>query len=376
MEVAIIVAVLIAVVVVIINYTRQPSPTEVLNKLWQNGGLLYFTCPLNKLCRNYSSHCLNAKECDIVDIGDYNSIQPDSSCYSLATSFTAPGLAQICFGPWEGDMTVGIFLDPAIMKSYVACMTPLDSGSIGRYGNDADKRAAATITPDTIKNKYSELVDKCNIHGVCALKEAGCGSPYKFATAPYSVPYNNDKGQKQVPAGWSFGGMPLFDRDHWEDFVKTTADIQEVVGQQSTPEDKCKFVKPFGKNTSCNDYWSYQWEIQQNGYRETEVDIFVPQIGNCSPHPEFLNDFANAVVGVFAINQCSKDIRLAQPKDICCSLEFSQTLAARLAEKYNSIRPNHIIHAVTWNTDKPDEVWTSHNKLEVEIISAFKPGKS
>ena len=139
------------------------------------------------------------------------------------------------------------------------------------------------------------------------------------------------------------------------------------------------------------DYFSYQIPASQfgeigwdsgDGYRETEVDIFVPQEPNtdvaegCNPDKEFIKVWRKAIIGVFTNNLCFQDVRHSNLKNIpekckknCCQDDFNEQLAIKLAKKYNENGPNKI-HAYRINTVRPDTKAPRPNRIKRDMLIA------
>lgn len=375
------------------------------------------------------------------------------SCFALATTLQNSRLAQSVFGPFpggpgaqhewiSGDMTLGVFLDVRPLQKYIACMSPLDSGSVGRYG-DIDMRApqALQISSDLLSEGIDGVVQACSEYDECGLFMAGCGgsqgkSPlvsqigtgYNFVDEAYEPPtYSVSPTEKWLPKGWLFldsvrgtpGTVSFFKGTDkgLEAFEKTTRTVQEIVGPQSDPAQRqpgtqCQktvmyntFAPPAppipdpraSAANTCGDYWSYQYQPvpiapwnNGDGYRENEVDIFIPQDKsksqpvpgkpnmNCVPDQGFIEAFREAVVGVYATRFCAKDVpatsALASP---CCNVEISKSLALALAKRHNSSPDaKRTIDAWYWDVVDPVGSWappsseeTSTARLNVTLIT-------
>lgn len=430
--------------------TPPPPPlidAAQLQAMWNGKGLIHSSMGIDQVCPQFkggNKPCIVVSQCKIPDISDYavlNQIlaEPGTgvSCFALATTLQRKGLAQITYGPYpgngqtdSGDVTVGVFLDLSVLGPYIACMSSLDSGSVGRYGASAQQALLQTnprakdrirmvkanvgnpdtriaqamqITPHDMKNRYTELLDNCKKNDNCGLYLAGCagsgGNPanngYYFATQPYDAPtYTPPNGPPELAKGWVYSvqnGIQLFGRDNLEEFVKTTAGIQKIVGAQNdesarvrggTCEQSTLFdgTIPVSAQQSCPDYWSYQYlATDGDAYRENELDVFVPQdiaadpsINKCIPAEEFVRDFRKAVIGVYATPYCGNAVYYVKDyASPCCTPDFSKRLAKAMADKYNST-PGvpHRIQAYYWKTDPPDGKWQpdDHDRLQIELI--------
>lgn len=442
-----------------------------LQLFWKGKGILNTSFTLQQVCPGFfgnESTCpTTAAQCQqlrpLMDISDYESVNPVVSdgingitCFALATSLQNSRLAQIAFGPfptWEtsastmlsGDTTVGIFLDIVPLMPYIGCMSPMDSGSNGRYG-DLSVRTdqALEISSDRLKNDKAKVIADCFDDDKCGLFMAGCGGSqgvktigsqkgigYNFLpNKPFTIPaFQGPDGKKMIPKGY-------FNLDAWhgtpgtagfltggtdeslEAFEKSLIEAQKIVGPQADPQQRkagsqCARTvmlnafappalpipdpKPSASNT-CPDYLAYQYMpadagMQQwnnaNGYRESEIDIFVPQdperaqpdLGRpetykCVPDPEFVQAFRDAVIGVYATGHCAKDVEATKiGASPCCNRDISEKMAAALAQRYNaSPLVKHYIRAWYWDTVDPDGVWApptdpSKGRLNITLIN-------
>lgn len=453
--VAVVILLSLILLALILLWLRPPPPPPPddddddakIQAAWTSTGVLNTGLLLSQMCpeilsSSSASSCPSAWKCIVPDISDYNALinilstkQDYVSCFSLPTSIQKQGLAQISFGPFggqTGDVTVGLFLDLNVLGKYIACMWPFDSGSVGRYGKN--RRAdALSITPQqlTTKDGYAKLIQDCKNDDKCGLYEAGCaysgGNPakhgYFFADGAYTPDVHTPPdggGPPEVPKGWVFptGGLKAFahpkdgdpDKDRaMGEFLQTVIDSQKILGAQSDPEEwgstessRCADAVPFSgvspvpETQSCGDYWSYQFvgDTLGNGYRETELDIFVPQtpgaggedgddedLGNCgTAHPQFVEDFRRSILGVYATKFCANSLPLSKKSGAspCCSLDFSERLAVMMAEKYNSsaevarLKLPHI-KAYSWECADPSGKWQpdpADPRLRLTVISS------
>lgn len=390
-----------------------------LQSMWGNRGLLNTSLSLDQVCQEYSagqtSPCTTVSDCTIPDCSDYRKlnqiIAPSGgpiSCFSLATSLQRKGLAQMVFGPTmqgdsdAGDMTVGLFLDVSVIEPYIACMAPIDSGSIARYGSPEQLEHAFTITANDMKTNYSKLLQECKESSKCGLYLAGCAASggdrssdgYHFVSKVYDAPlFTPKRGPPRIPRGWVFihdNSMQLFDRDSMDAYVETTRRMQNIMGQQhdssaQRSDGPCSYTSefdgtlPVGADVTCPDYWTYQFQGFNggDGYKNNEVDLFVPQTGKrrCAPSEDFVKDFRNAVVGVYATPYCGNTVAFTKDSaNQCCTSKFSKSVAKALADKYNaSSEVTHHINAYFWKAIAPDGPWDptdqSSLSLQIEVIS-------
>lgn len=415
-----------------------PGPDATIQAAWRSRGLLSTGFTLPQMCSAFAeqqSPCPSPSDCDVPDISDYNALinivstkQDYVSCFALATSLQKQGLAQLSFGPMGGqlgDVTVGLFLDMNVLGKYVACMWPMDSGSIGRYGSGRESQALA-ITPEQISSSkgYSQLIENCKERDQCGLYLAGCANSgghqaqngYFFTDQAY-VPasFQPPTGPPEVPKAWNFqnGGLQAFAHPKDDDpnrtaamdeFLKTTVVSQQMLGAQSdpsqwNPQSRCATARdftglPVAASEACPDYWAYQFLGAKNadGYRETELDVFVPQapgsaetapgVGlGCRAHTQFVDDFRQAVLGVYATKYCANATPLvkdAKPgPSQCCNQKFSEQLAVLMAAKYNSspkVKELKLptIKAFLWDAADPAGRWQPDPKdprLRLTVIT-------
>lgn len=413
------------------NHHPSPSPPpphpksdylelEDLQSMWNGNGLLNTSFVIPQMCPQYhSENCLDdAQKCEIPDFSDFrvmNDILSGDdtgiSCFALDMTLQKKGLAQVAFGPdkisWfskpgSNEYVIGVFLDLSIMRPYIACMAPLDSGSIVRYGGRGREEEAFKITPTDMKENYDDLVRKCRSDNECGLYMAGCANSngnlsrdgYYFATTAYDPPiYKGDDNQSFLPRGWSSpgpGSMSLFGQKSMNEFIETTRKIQIIVGAQTDPGARgeggpCAEARnftgenPVPKDQTCPDFWSYDWVGNDDaiGFRENEIDVFVPQEKGpkrCNPHSEFVDDFRRAIVGVYAVPYCAKDVAFTKEgAGRCCTSQFSKSLAKAMAHRYNDsafAKSKHKIYAYFWKSDAPDATWhpDDHDSLQIEKI--------
>lgn len=420
-----------------------------LQKLWSGQGILNTSLTLQQACPGYfDSHdrCpSSALDCKggVVNIADYNILnnvlattETGVSCFSLATSLQSSRLAQIVFGPFPtgvspidntaitGDTTVGIFLDIRPLRKYIACLSILDSGSEGRYGNTSDRiPQALKITSSRLSNDYQGVLDECASSNECGLFMAGCagsqganpsisqqGKGYNFVKQPFKIPtYTGKEGGPWLPKGWFFldadhgtpGTVPFFSGtdEGLMAFENTLIQAQRIVGQQADAHERennthCQNTLMFNTfkppklpidnpevtyQNSCADYWSYQFKFNSkddnywntgDGFRESEVDIFVPQTKDANPfwgssmhcHPDksFVDAFRQAVVGVYATKYCAKDVQGTKNNaSPCCTQQRSEMIAIAMADKYNA-SPDvpRKIEAWSWDVVDPTGKWS------------------
>jgi hypothetical protein len=405
-----------------------PPADALLQLLWQGKGLLNSSVTLQQACPGYfdpgrgKTGCpKSAADCKggVINFADYKSLNnvvatQDNgiTCFALATTLQNSRLAQMVFGPFgtgdgavtkqplTGDMTVGVFLDLQPLQKYIGCLSLLDSGSVGRYGDPKIRiPQAMEITSERLSSDYQGVLDECASSDKCGLFVAGCagskgkkpfasqtGTGYNFTEDPFMPPvYKGPQGGPWLPKGWLYldsdngtpGTIPFFPGTDkgLASFEQTLIKTQNIVGPQADPTQwaagsQCEKTvmfntfeppqkpiaepKPTSDNT-CPDYWSYQFHPNLalwnngDGYRENECDLFVPQDKTAQPDPSkgtmkcvpdqgFVDAFRSAVVGIYATNYCAKDVQWVKDQNPseCCNLDISKSIALALADKYNA----------------------------------------
>lgn len=196
-------------------------------------------------------------------------------------------------------------------------------------------------------------------------------------------------------------------KDGMELFKKQTKKVQNIIGKQARPLEteidiyKQKSSPDYNKknpNKISGDYFAYQipedvnypQKIKQNnqnktkspklgwgnnGYRENEIDLFIPQkdeadvdSGKCEPTEQIKKIWERAIIGIFTNNVCSNNIKYNNIEDNypsvphnCCNPKFNEDLVLRLVKKFNSGKERNKIHGYIINTFRPDQ------RIESEI---------
>jgi hypothetical protein len=450
--------VLTILVVVLVAISLIDAPADaLLQRLWKAKGLLNSSCTLQQACPGYfdpgpGKACpKSAADCKggVINFADYKSINnviatKDNgvACFAMATSLQNSRLAQMAFGPYAtggsitGDTTIGVFLDPEPLQKYMGCLSVLDSGSVGRYGEQNRISQAMEISSERLTNDYQGVLNDCAFYDKCGLFLAGCagskgknpsisqqGSGYNYTEEVFEPPvYKSPEGDTWLPKGWTYldstngtpGTIPFFPGTDkgLASFEQSLIKTQNIVGPQVDSKQwvdgsQCgKTVmfntfpgelprsdpQPSSANT-CPDYWSYQFHPNLkpgnfgNGYRENEIDLFVPQDKTAQPDPNkeamkcvpdqgFVDAWRKAVIGIYATKYCAKDVKWQEDNSSkCCNLEISKSIALALAEKYNATPgiPRKI-NAWLWDVVDPVGKWSAPSdptkgRLNVTLIT-------
>lgn len=223
---------------------------------------------------------------------------------------------------------IGLLLNVKKLFPYIACMYPLDSGSIARYGDTGGY--ADSITDNDITQDYNNLLQSKKGIG---LTQAGCGIyNTKMVDEPdmESIMITNKNEIQPIPtvpqiySGWSYTEQKAFSRNLWNDWIEYIKKLE-------------KPLKKIGKNflkLQLND---------KNGHRENEVDIFVP-----SDTTIFSRVWKESVMGVFTNDICTSDVMkklkgkiYTNPND-CCSYSKNRELVKALVLKINQNNQNSV----------------------------------
>lgn len=435
----------------------QDVDATYLSSQFSKDGLFVTNISTSLACPNYlnsvavSQQCINPTDCkDPVDVSDFNTLNglfsgiDGPTCFNLALSWISTGVAQITYGPrtFDDDFNIGVFLDFNKLKKYIACSYLVDSGSNGRWNLGSDKvnsnianlKAAKNINASQLSddNQLRDLIDKCPAtrDDNCGLLMAGCSSvpdniqPAVLATSKktrsgyaFTEKFSDvvdKRTSNEISAGW-YAFEPTFNRLNWDEYTAYVREYHKTLATQADPttppglgpiSQQCKTrsnwyadlgagVSP--DKTACGDYWSYFFAVPtkvSNGFRETEIDIFVPQKPTwggtisadntytpaCAPADEFINDWREAILGVYVIpNHCGAETRWfnaqapANTKS-CCNVDNCVRMASKVASKINaSLASNNIkrtIHAWVWESaERMDSVWDLSKDLKLKLIS-------
>lgn len=382
-------------------------------------------CPLgseDNLCK-----CLEPSQCTLWDVGDveqllnYNLQDAGTSCFACDTTYLNKNLPPALFGPylyWNGlgkSYPIGFILDFDNLKKhgYIACGYSFDAGSVGRIPPDAIKLGiydeqtankclseALNITDDDLLNGKLHVGDKDKISPLnCpASVMAGCinyDATYKPAkkipdldNLPTSLIQSCvDNPNEKCVTSSAFGDPrinPYFELDDngLKHFKEYSEKIQSILGKQSrtlwTEDDLKNFYSNNDKNIACPDYFANEIPtdvindnvkigVGQNGYKESEVILFVPQKPgtnikiSCHPTKKFKKVWRESILGLFTNNICYQNVKYNNAtkkfptiNNHCCSDDFNIKLVKKLVDKYNN-NSNNIINGYVINTVKPGE---------------------
>jgi len=419
-----------------------------------NGGLLISMFDTNYACNGKSDYktiiinnseknkCLSVNSCegfdfkDIQKIMNKNTISNGTSCYALDTSYMRADFPSVLFGPLIGhdiepiDMNIGIILDINLLKKYSACMSIVDSASIGRYNRFLDKKIntnnkgyipgimsgniePSDITDKEITGEYNNLL---NSKKGRQLAQAGCGLQSNFQGPNLAGIYNDkilpngnpntyigadkvildkytddndpffNKGEKIIKASWGITQPPIR-RTSWKYFIESLHKKLNVIMNFGNNH---KLWKSIVKRYNSGDF--------VNLYTENEVDIFVPNKPltdggkDCEPTDEFKEIWKKAVIGIFTNNRCLSDINYNKLCDncgklqsydcggkdtCCCNKKFNVELVKKLVLKFNQNSDNIINGYIMNDNLNPSKDYPEKNSntglydLQIEQITNY-----
>lgn len=290
-------------------------------------GLFVTNFALSALCPDFvpipakGQKCVaSASDCkSILDVSNFAKVNPiiagagvGPPCFQLSVSWIAAQTAQFSYGPGNPqlDTTVGVILDVAVLKPYIACGFLSDAGSQTRWmfggdsqpDMDATLAAAKSLTDADFQKRTTEwnsCVQQPGTKSPCPLMFAGCGgmppSGMKdFATSTKTTPgYSfteslEDVVPWQTQEGWLPSGYPSWQPampySAWEEYKKWVRQWHKGLAKQSYPasasplpkdKDSCAKIpsnfayrnKPVpprpasspytAEEMSCADFWSY-----------------------------------------------------------------------------------------------------------------------
>jgi hypothetical protein len=311
-----------------------------------------------------------------------------------------------------------------VLKPYIACAYTFDAGSVGRTPPNAVteglmsnetaercKKSAKNMTNDRVVSGKLHVGDvgKIGQNNCPAAVMAGCLNydgtygpaksvydPTKKVTKNGSIQKCADNEDELCFGQYAFSDKavnPFFEGtdDGLKLFKEQVGPVQKIITSQARDYDANdirSFYKKHSADTAFPDYFSYQiptdpygeigWD--KDGFRETEVDLFVPQEPNtdpengCKPAKEFIQAWRKAIIGVFTNNICFDSIRHSNLLDIenkcqknCCNDKFNEKLAVLLAEMYNKKGPNKI-HAYRIDTIRPDKQAPKPVKTNIPLM--------
>ena len=237
-----------------------------------------------------------------------------TNCFALDTTYLRKDLPQYVFGPYQGgDMTVGIIIDTQIIFDYIACMFPIDSGSIIRYNTTCvdDNIETYIQNASEASDKSKAWDDYISSSDSVALGSAGCGNPNanglnNYTSASQYFMWTDESAQDQI------------------NIIKQLTDNQ-IINSWSTEDSNKPFSKyqwkywakavqyVYSKASEMGDTFIYSQILGNDGYRENEVDIYIPnETGvsctdtdqqECNVKEDFKSVFAKAIIGVISVAQ-------------------------------------------------------------------------
>lgn len=421
-----------------------------LSSKFSGDGLFVTNLDTTMACPNYLNSvssdfkCVEPEGCKSpVDVSDFKVLNnllaahPYPPCFNVALSWIGAGAAQITYGPatYYSDFNIGLFLDFDILKNYIACAKLTDAGTQGLIWkgklalDTANLNAAKQITAEQLSDdsKLMDLINVCNGQDTCGLYFTGCGSipsgnPLSTSTKTYSG-YNftaqfsdviDRRVSKNIPAGW-YAFQPSFNRINWDEYTKYVRDYHKDLALQADPtappdtsgtvwKDCMSRSAKYGATpvaqTACGDHWSYFFDditaARSNGFRETEVDLFVPQKpgaggkmgaddtyypGKCDPTDDFVKAWRAAILGVYVLpNHCGYETRGFHDDNpspnsrSCCDAKKAAAMASNLAKTINdSLAANDIVktvHAWVWESaERMDARWNPSADFKLKLIS-------
>ena len=385
----------------ICNFSGITNPTKLIETKYSDlsyspngmprGGILLSMIDTKTICPNYkwkSDNCLkDVYDCgDLLDISDINNLLTrvrkgaGTNCYSLDTTYFRSDLPNYVFGPYEGlDMTIGIILDLQKLWDYVACMFPIDSGSIARYNctcknenkcndtNCTNKYGLCnpTINPEWIgkgEKGWNKYLHKPSSRD---LAMAGCGRTGLSGQCGLQTPasewilHNQDEASEHtrnvlntltsesiIRSDWASTNFNRpYSKYNWKSWVELTKSLYKLA-------DNKKFT-----NLQAH---------HDDGYRENEVDIIIPNKNRdpkdpCRVLEEFKKVWMDCVLGVFtnAKTNCSNVKTIASDTtygcnspNCCCGEDLSIQIVKKLVSNFNKKLPTNKkpIEGYTLNT--------------------------
>lgn len=427
-----------------------PEFRETLKKCPDSNCINYESnCPLGRTDVNCkcidASQCTLLDIGNIEELLNYNLTDAGTNCFSIDTTYLNKNLPPRVFGPYlqtkNGNYNglgesfpIGFLLDLENLKKngYIACGYTFDAGSVGRAPPDAVKlgiysqkiadkciQEALKITDEDLaagklhignKGKISEKYCPASVMSGCLNFDTTYSPADKIPNlnnlSPYVIQNCADIPSEKCLTKDAFGDKsinPFFELDDkgFKNFKKHAVQIQSILGKQSrTIWDESnikKFYDTNSTNTPYPDYWAYQIPADvkigkksigwgKDGYKETEVDLFIPQKKGtdikikCQPTEKFKQVFRESILGIFTNNICYQDIKYNNARNFnppvnnhCCSSKFNSELVKKLVDKFNS-NSNHKINGYIFETIKPgvriesETNYYDYNKIIKEII--------
>jgi len=406
-----------------------PEFKETLKKCPDSSCNEYITnCPLGRSDVNCkcvdASQCTLFDIGNIEELLNYNLTDAGTSCFACDTTYLNKNLPPQLFGPYlysnngsynglGESFPIGFLLDFDNLRKngYIACGYTFDAGSIGRTPPDAVPYIYSQSTANKCINEALKITDedlsagKLHVGNKGKINKNNCPASVMAGCLNYDATYipgdkvpnlnklSSDVIQscKDIPSekcltqnAFSDKSInPFFELNDkgFQNFKKHAEQIQSILGKQSRitwDENNIKnFYDTYNTDVSYPDYWAYQipndiyignksigWK-GGDGYKETEVDLFIPQKKGtnikikCQPTEKFKQVWKESILGVFTNNICYQDIKYNNARNFyppvnnhCCSNQFNNELVKRLVDKFNS-NSNHKINGYVIETIKP-----------------------
>ena len=426
-----------------------PEFEETLKKCDDSNCSKYVTnCPLGRTDVNCkcidASQCTLFNINNIEELLNYNLTDAGTSCFACDTTYLNKNLPPQLFGPYletengsynglGESFPIGFLLDfDNLMKNgYIACGYAFDAGSIGRTPPEAVKdNIYSAATANKCINEALKITDedllagklyvgnkgKISKNNCPASVMAGCLNYDATYSPSNKIPNLNNLSSyviqncKDIPSEkcltqYAFSDKsinPFYELNDkgFQNFKKHAEQIQSILGKQSRTtwdENKIKnFYDTFNPDTSFPDYWAYQipsdikidnksigWD--KDGYKETEIDLFIPQKKGtdikikCQPTEKFKKVWKESILGVFTNNICYQDVKYNNARNFnppvnnhCCSNKFNNELVKKLVDKFNN-DSKHKINGYIIETIKPgvriesETNYYDYNKIITQI---------
>ena len=361
-------------------------------------------CPLGQ--SDLNCECINISQCTIKDVSDIANILninkkvASTSCFAIDTTYLHKSIPPILFGPYPSmSFPIGIILDYDIIKSYIGCAYSFDAGTVARIPDesiaDGCLQSALNITDEKILNGelYKGTIDKITNDNCPPSSMIGCLNPNRISYSPQLGEFDITKSpnvQKcddiqneyclSKSAFWDLDSNPFYEGNEsgMNLFKKDVIKTQDILGKQIRNTFDYNNINAYTNSDYAPDYWGYN-VIGKNGYRENEVDLFVPQKNGtdinkvCNPTDKFKEIWKEAIIGIFTNNICSINSRYNKipSGNNCCLSGFNEDLVKKLVETFNK-NNNKKINGYVINTipqDRRVESTTGIYNLDIKQIT-------